>query len=271
MKLMTIIRDIKSIFRNNNLNYKWRLSYDYIKINLKKNKFLSYCKSDNYNASIVNYKINYLNYPDFIYIFREIFIRFEYYFKANVTNPFIIDCGSNIGLSVLFFKMLYPDCRIIAFEPNNDTFRVLSDNVNNNNLADIKLINKALNSVKGIKKFYFKSDQPGHGRSSLIERDFLSRSIEVDSVLLSDYIEQKVDFLKMDIEGAEISVIKELAKNKKLELINEMIIEYHHHIQTGKDYLSQILLTLERNGFGYQINAFSQGYFSKRLFQDIVI
>ena len=105
-------------------------------------------------------------------MFREILIKFDYYFKANSPNPFIVDCGSNVGLSLLFFKILYPECRVIAFEPDNDNFRVLSDNVSNNNLKDIQLNNKALGSDRGTKKFYYNPSKPGMGRASIIERDF---------------------------------------------------------------------------------------------------
>ena len=41
-----------------------------------------------------------------------------------------IDCGANIGISILFFKKQYPDCTIMAFEPNPHAFPLLEKNVN---------------------------------------------------------------------------------------------------------------------------------------------
>ncbi len=48
---------------------------------------------------------------------REIFVELQYYFRARRPDPVIVDGGSNIGMSVLFFKALYPDARVLAFEP----------------------------------------------------------------------------------------------------------------------------------------------------------
>ena len=149
-------------------------------------------------------------------------------------------------------------------------FNILDYNVYNNNLKNVKLNNKALSNTKGKTIFYIDHNIPGYGRSSIIERKGLKGYKEVDSVILSDYINQRVDFLKLDVEGAEEFVIEELFEKNKLKLIREMIIEYHHHINEEKDKLSKILYILEQGGFGYQITATSQGYIKKQ-FQDILI
>jgi hypothetical protein len=59
----------------------------------------------------------------------------------------------------------------------------------------------------------------------------------------------------MDIEGAEDLVINEIASQGKLKLINEMVIEYHHHLNPKEDNFSNIIKVLEANGFGYQISS----------------
>ena len=67
--------------------------------------------------------------------------------------------------------------------------------------------------------------------------------VKVDK--LSNYIKQKVDLLKIDIEGAEIDVLTDLFRSKKLNLVENMIIEYHHHIDPKIDNLSRLLYLLE--------------------------
>jgi hypothetical protein len=62
-----------------------------------------------------------------------------------------------------------------------------------------------------------------------------------------------VDLLKLDIEGAEVPVLQEVAEGGRLDLIDQMVMEYHHHLQPDEDRLGGLLSTLERNGFGYQI------------------
>ena len=44
-------------------------------------------------------------------------------------KPFIIDCGANIGLSVIYLKNLYPDAEIVAFEPDEQNFQLLQKNI----------------------------------------------------------------------------------------------------------------------------------------------
>lgn len=54
----------------------------------------------------------------FRFLFNELFADACYSFRAQTDSPLIFDCGSNIGLSILFFKKLYPKARVIGFEPD---------------------------------------------------------------------------------------------------------------------------------------------------------
>jgi len=83
------------------------------------------------------------------FLFREIFVRNEYAFQASSERPVVFDCGANIGMATLFFKWLYPDCEIHAFEPDPETFGVLSENVSRNKLRDVSLHNVALVATAG--------------------------------------------------------------------------------------------------------------------------
>ena len=75
----------------------------------------------------------------------------------------------------------------------------------------------------------------------------------------------------MDIEGSELSVLKELKESGKLQYIKQMVIEYHHHIIEDEDLGSTILTLLEDANFGYQIKA-DFLYPRRRVhFQDILI
>ena len=51
-------------------------------------------------------------------LYEDIFINRVYEFEASRPDPRIIDCGSNIGMSVLYFKHVYPEARIVGFEPD---------------------------------------------------------------------------------------------------------------------------------------------------------
>jgi len=201
-------------------------------------------------TKLLNYSVSAFHYPTLRYLFQEIFLARPYAFIAHTEEPHIIDCGSNIGLSVLFFKTLYPKSSIIAFEADSKTYELLHQNIVQNKLENVTALNKAVSE----------SDAP----LTLKEQQ------TVQATTLSKYIDKPVDFLKMDIHGAELGVIRELAHRRKLSLIQEMVINYHHHIDK-QDQLAELLKILELHGFGYQISACLRLPSEKNIVQDILI
>src|SRR6478609_5383363 len=145
------------------------------------------------------------DYPNLISLYIEILLKQVYRVRLKQQKPFIVDCGANIGISVLFFKQLYPDCTIWAFEPNPNSFHLLEKNVLQNRLQNVKLFNCALSSENGQVKFFVpvkKSSLNGSSRAGLDE----SYEAIVESIKLSDFIKDiKSDFIKMDIEGDEVT------------------------------------------------------------------
>src|SRR5919109_152962 len=53
----------------------------------------------------------------------------EYYVPPNLRPKIILDIGSNIGASIIYFHHQFPDANIFGFEPHPDTFRILEKNV----------------------------------------------------------------------------------------------------------------------------------------------
>ena len=204
------------------------------------------------------------------YLFQEIFVDACYCFRTESRMPVIVDCGSNIGMSVLFFKKLYPTARIVAFEPDPSTFAILSKNVSQNGLADIELHQVALGDTDGMAEFY-RGTGAGGLIMSLMKERLADGKINVPVRRLSQFINEDVDLLKLDIEGAEDQVMSDLASNGKLNLIGQIHLEYHHHIRGDVDHLSAILWLLEENGFGYQLAARPERWPSRNLSQDILI
>ncbi len=203
---------------------------------------------------IAGFRISYFDLRQLNYLFREIILDTQYMFEADNDFPFIIDCGSNIGVGILFFKILYPQARIIAFEPDPETFIVLRKNIEQNHLYDVDAYQCALNSQEGNVDF-FRSDQKGALTMSIHQERQVGNEIIVPSRLLSPFITCEVDLLKMDIEGAETAVLPEIAFSGKLSMVKQLHLEYHHHIKEQKDELSLILKLLEDNNFGYRVAA----------------
>lgn len=197
-------------------------------------------------------------------MFNEMFINEEYNFKAKTDSPFIIDCGCNIGLSILNFKMMYPHAKIIGFEPNDDCWDVLEKNINKNNLSDVTIYKKALSNKEGHIRFFYDSKNSANLGSSTIFKEGRPMEKVVEADLLSHYIDCTVDLIKIDVEGAEGEIIEDLEKNNKLQYIKEIILEFHQAFQSNsfdtnkKNSLALLLSILEKNNFAYVIKAKSK-------------
>ncbi|MFT4015880.1 MAG: FkbM family methyltransferase [Agriterribacter sp.] len=179
-------------------------------------------------------------------VFRHIFNREIYNFTADSNSPLIIDAGANIGLGVLYWKRKYPKARIIAFEPSMKAYDSLIKNVQENKLTDVTCVNKALSYQEG--KQLFTTNEKISG--SLIVEKNLESSYEVDTTPLHKYLQQKVDLLKIDVEGAEKFLIEDIRNN--IANLNNIFLEYHSFVNDPQ-YLSKYLQLFEENGFRYFI------------------
>lgn len=175
---------------------------------------------------------------------REIFDEGIYEFRAGRENPLILDCGANIGLSVLYFKARYPGARIVAFEPDPRIFRTLQANVASFGLDRIELRQAAIWMENGSVEF-----KPEGGFSGRIQSGS-EGLVSVPAVRLKDWLREPVDFLKIDIEGAETDVLHDCAED--LGCVERMFIEYHS--ESGHPQrLDELLAIIRRAGFRYQI------------------
>lgn len=239
-----------------------------------KTYFLKFLTSNTENFK--EFKLSFYNYKDFYFLFKDIFARQEYYFMTSNPKPLIIDCGANIGLATIYFKWLYPESEIHAFEPDLDTFNKLKQNIELNDYKDVYLYNAAVSDFNGKLNFYIDKSRPGSLVMSTIYDRLPKDKIEVESISLSDFIEnklknKKIDLLKMDIEGAEHSVLNKLIENQQLYQLNEIILEYHHNIGNDDSKLGKLLNEFEKSGFKYQIEAENYNLYQKNHFQDLLI
>lgn len=226
---------------------------------------------------IFGFKIDAFDYETLMSLFEEIFYRNEYLFDSKIKNPVIFDCGANIGVATIFFKWLYPESEIYAFEPDKKTFEILSKNVSQNKLRNIHLFNNAISDRNGKIDFYIDSKIPGSLIMSTKKERLLKDKdkVIVNCLSLSDLIKDKdishIDFLKMDIEGSEKEVIEDLDKKKQLKKIAKFIIEYHHKISGQKSNLGEFLHIFEKNGYEYQIDTKCIPINAENKYQDVLL
>ncbi|HEX5104363.1 MAG TPA: FkbM family methyltransferase [Pirellulaceae bacterium] len=185
--------------------------------------------------------------PSFYYAFREIFEKRNYEFTCTSAAPRIIDGGANIGLSVLFFKQLFPAARIVAFEPDATVFAALAENVLSFDLHDVELVNQALWVRDQRLTFYSEGADAGRLRCAH-ERGV---SVQVQACRLRDYLAEPLDMLKLDIEGAEVDVLLDCAD--RLDGVQSLYVEYHSFAGQPQR-LDELLAILRNAGFRIQIH-----------------
>jgi len=189
------------------------------------------------------------SFPDsasLLFLLKELFELEIYRFKTEAKEPLIIDCGANIGLSVIYFKRLYPNAKIIAFEPDPKIFGYLAHNIASFGFNDIELVNKALWSGETELEFYSEGADGGRIKEA-IDRE---KIVKIKTEKLSKYLSQKVDFLKLDIEGAEHEVLNEC--KDLLGNVENIFVEYHSFIDKRQN-LWEVLKILEDARFRYYI------------------
>lgn len=192
--------------------------------------------------------------PNYYILYKDIFLRRIYHFESKRPDPLILDCGSNIGMSVLYFKQVYPHARVVGFEPDPSIFTYLQENVTQNRLADVDLVRAAVGSDEGTLAFYSDGKYASSLEANLAGGVPLGwKRYEVPCVRLSEYLDRPVDFMKMNVEGAELSALE--GAGERLGLVDQMVIEYHHLPGLPRD-LHKILELLEARGFDYLINDF---------------
>jgi FkbM family methyltransferase len=208
-------------------------------------------------AQVDGLTFHYRNQPEFDLLAHEIFEGGEYDFPCDTDAPFILDCGSHIGLSVAWFKRRFPHARITAFEPDPQNFELLQANVAANGFGGVELLNVALSSERGTARFYgqFKVEEPMASSHSLKEDWGTQRTkswILVQTVPLADYITGPVDYLKLDIEGMELEVLRSIAS--RLHLVKALGLEFHGTGGTAERDEEEILRLLRESGFEVAIS-----------------
>lgn len=123
-----------------------------------------------------------------------------------------IDVGANFGwYTILFSKLVGETGSVHAFEPIPHTFEILESNINLNKCSNVFINNVALDESKGGKDLFL-PDIGVSGSFKLHKYDKDYQVIKARTRTLDDYVEENkincIDFIKADIEGAELSLLK---------------------------------------------------------------
>lgn len=202
------------------------------------------------NGKVGKWTVELPDAASFLSAYKEIFVNKIYQFRFENEQPCILDLGANIGLSVLYFKSLYPNAKVTAFEADPKIFSFLENNILSNGFRDVELINKAIWNENSVLRFHAEGADGGRVTDTKTEN-----MIEIEAVDIREHLEQHhYDFLKMDIEGAEDEVF--LALGNHLSKFKHIFLEYHSIVNKPQK-LAQMLDIMTKNGFRYDIQSVS--------------
>ena len=208
-------------------------------------------------------QIHYQSNEELIHCLKEIFFEKIYQFNSVKKNPFIIDCGAHIGMSVLNFKQQYPDAEIMAFEPDETNFKLLQTNVKEWGFDNIQLFQNPVWNAE--EEIIFEASGAMGGKITN-SKEQISSSIKLKSVRLANLLNREIDLLKIDIEGAEYEVLVDC--QDKLQLVSNLFVEFHSTFE-DKFKLIEILAILNKAGFDFYVkeanNVFPHPFKKKKI------
>lgn len=166
-----------------------------------------------------------------INVFEQIFVRQEYNFPIDIKPKLIIDGGANVGYASIFFANKFQEAQIIAVEPEKSNFEILTENISY--YPNIKIIESAIWD----EDTYLKIKDVGLGKwGFMVEKAQSDESNSFKAVtiqtLLADSGYEKIDILKLDIEGSEKEIFSR-NYDEWLGKVRILAIELHDRMKPG--------------------------------------
>ncbi len=161
-------------------------------------------------------------------------------------SPLIVDCGSNIGLSCLFFTRAWPKAKIIGIEPAHDNVELARKNTSR--FANIELIEAAVHDRAGrlalkdprAEKWAYQYGDPDRTTDDTVE------AVTIDDVMANHGAKRNL-IVKVDIEGGEYQLFR--SNLGWLDRTDLLIIETHDWLFPGKATSSTLFQALSGRKF----------------------
>ncbi|HEV8058507.1 MAG TPA: FkbM family methyltransferase, partial [Gemmataceae bacterium] len=178
--------------------------------------------------------------------FEEIFISRQYAFTPEGPDPIIIDCGGNVGLSAIWFKLRYPTCKLTVYEVDPDLGDLLQGNLQRAGFGSVEVCRKAVWIANATVPF----ERTGDNSGRIVENG----SCSFPAIDLSANLPDRVDLLKLDIEGAEYAVLDRLCETGAIERVRRLVCEFHVWRDSTDDLL-RTLTHLRAGGMCFSMSA----------------
>lgn len=199
------------------------------------------------------------------HILKEVFLSNDYNFLCN-KDALVIDIGSNIGVSCLYFSKMKYVKKIYGFEPVSETYNqaLVNFELNKEQAHKIEITNCGLGSenkeetyifnqsskgntgIRGLQSPTMMSNQNNQNRKVLIK----NASVKIQEIIMKN--EDLKVVVKMDCEGSEYEILDNLSKNGILDLIDIWMLEWH---DKGPSSIESLLVSNGYNVFSSTLSA----------------
>lgn len=172
-----------------------------------------------------------------ISVFRQVFIEREYAILDCAPPPrggLIIDGGANIGLTSIFLAERFPGITVVAVEPDEGNFRMLQANVAP--YSRIRCVQGALWNHDGTVQI---ADANSADWAVRVQESPSAIDADIPAIRLATLFDQmgvdRVDVLKLDVEGAECELLLDAAS--WLPRVDTIVVELHERLRPGCEAL----------------------------------
>lgn len=160
----------------------------------------------------------------------------------------VVDMGAHIGAFAVRAARLAHSGQVYAYEASGKNFIMLSENCKLNHLENLYIENSAVSNQRGIRPFYTPSD---NGILGSLFQDTSSFMEMVQTTTFSDIIAEhaltQIDFLKVDVEGAEFDILF-ASPDETLAITRQIVIEFHEFKEDNRRH-SDLVDLLSSHGF----------------------
>lgn len=165
-------------------------------------------------------------------------LRYSYNLTA---DSLVLDCGGYEGNFARLINERY-GCKVVIFEPVSQFANAICTSFSLENTSNITLVHAGVGSYDHDVEFGIHGDGTGLYASTVFEQEDLPREL-VHIIRLSEWIgNQRIDLLKLNIEGMEYAVIADLMTNGTMKQIKNLQVQFHRRKESD-DQLHAVMRT----------------------------
>ncbi|MDE3156911.1 MAG: FkbM family methyltransferase [Acidobacteriota bacterium] len=197
---------------------------------------------------LMDYRLQYADLLTLCPQWHDLFVKQTLAFHVGRPDPRILDCGANVGLASLYFKRLYPRARMTAYEADPALSALMAANLAGNGAGDVEVVQAAVWTHDGT--VTFRCEGADSGAIDGVASGVTGERVEVPAVRLRDRLSERIDVLKLDIEGAERAVLEDCAD--LIGRIPVLLLDLHEFDPERRN-TSAVLDLLGRAGLRYTV------------------